>query len=288
MREPNQTNMTELDDDLAAVAARLRRSTVQVVPGNGRGSGLIARADGTIVTNAHVVHGRRAKIVFDDGRELDGEVVAKARERDLAAIKVDARDLPAAEFRDIRTLRAGELVLAVGNPLDLVGALTSGIVHSVDRAARKVVADLTLLPGNSGGPLADAHGRVVGVNSMVVNGLAVAIGSSVVQRFVASPSERPYIGIVAQPVQVPVMGERRLGLLITDVADRSPADRAHLMPGRIVIGVGGALLHSPDDLAAAVDDSEVGSPLRLDILDGDRVGGIEIIVGDASRAAKAA
>jgi len=288
MLERKPSDVTELDSDLADVAARLRRSTVQVVPGNGRGSGLIARADGTIVTNAHVAHGKRAKVVFDDGRELDGEVVAKARERDLAAIRVDARDLPVAEFRDIRTLRTGELVFAMGNPLDLVGALTSGIIHSVDRSARRVVADLTLLPGNSGGPLADAHGRVVGVNSMVVNGLAVAIGASVVKRFIASPSERPYIGIIAQPVQVPVMGERRLGLLITDVADRSPADRAHLMPGRIVIGVGGTLLNSPDDLAVAVDDSDVGGSLRLDILDGERVGGIDILVGDASRAPRAA
>lgn len=288
MPERKPSDVTELDSDLAAIAARLRRSTVQVVPGNGRGSGLIARADGTIVTNAHVAHGKRAKVVFDDGRELDGEVVAKARERDLAVIRVEARDLPVAEFRDVRTLRTGELVFAMGNPLDLVGALTSGIIHSVDRSARRIVADLTLLPGNSGGPLADAYGRVVGVNSMVVNGLAVAIGASVVQRFIASPSERPYIGIVAQAVQVPVMGERRLGLLITDVADRSPADRAHLMPGRIVIGVGGSLLSSPDDLAAAVDDSDVGGSLRLDILDGERVGGIEILVGDASRAPKAA
>lgn len=288
MPERNQKNVTELDTDLAAVAARLRRSTVQVMPGNGRGSGLIARADGTIVTNAHVVHGKRARVVLDDGRELDGEIVAKARERDLAAIRVDARDLPAAEFRDARSLRTGELVLAVGNPLDLVGALTSGIVHSVDRSARRVVADLTLLPGNSGGPLADAHGRIVGVNSMVVNGLAVAISSSVVRRFIASPSARPYIGIVAQPVEVRVMGEKRLGMLITDVADRSPADRARLMPGRIIIGVGGALLDSPDDLAAAVDDSDVGASIRLDMLDGERVGGIDVLIGDASRTPKAA
>lgn len=288
MPERNQKNVTELDTDLAAVAARLRRSTVQVMPGNGRGSGLIARADGTIVTNAHVVHGKRARVVLDDGRELEGEIVAKARERDLAAIRVDARDLPAAEFRDARSLRTGELVLAVGNPLDLVGALTSGIVHSVDRSARRVVADLTLLPGNSGGPLADAHGRIVGVNSMVVNGLAVAISSSVVRRFIASPSARPYIGIVAQPVEVRVMGEKRLGMLITDVADRSPADRARLMPGRIIIGVGGALLDSPDDLAAAVDDSDVGASIRLDMLDGERVGGIDVFIGDASRTPKAA
>ena len=288
MFKTNPPSVSELDEDLAAIAARLRRSTVQVVPGNGRGSGLIASADGTIVTNAHVAGGRRATIVLDDGREFDGEVVARARERDLAAIRVDARELPAVEFRDGRSLRAGELVLAVGNPLDLVGALTSGIIHSVDRSARRVVADLRLLPGNSGGPLADVRGRVVGVNSMVVNGLAVAIGSGVVRRFLAAPTERPYIGIVARPVQVPVMGERRLGLLITDVADRSPADRAHLAPGRIVIGVGGDLFSAPDDLAVAVEDCAVGAPLRLDILDGDRVGGVEILVGDASRVRSAA
>lgn len=288
MSQPNPTRVNQLDDELAAIAARLRRSTVQVVPGNGRGSGLIASADGTIVTNAHVAGGRRATIVFDDGRELDGEVVARARERDLAAIRVAARDLPAVEFRDGRSLRTGELVLAVGNPLDLVGALTSGIIQSVDRSARRVVADLRLLPGNSGGPLADVRGRVVGVNSMVVNGLAVAIGSAVVRRFLSVPGERPYIGVVAQPVQVTVMGERRLGLLITDVAERSPADRARLSPGRIVIGVEGDLFASPDDLAIAVEDRAVGAPIRLDILDGDRVSGVEILVGDASRTRSAA
>lgn len=288
MHEPNPSGVNELDAELAEVAARLRRSTVQVVPGNGRGSGLIARADGVIVTNAHVASGRRATIVLDDGRELKGEVTARARERDLAAIRVDASDLSPVGFRDGRTLRVGELVLAVGNPLDLVGALSSGVVHTVDRSGRRVVADLRLLPGNSGGPLADAHGRVVGVNAMVVDGLAVAIGASMVRRFIAAPDERPYIGIVARPVEVPVMGERRLGLLITDVAERSPAERARLMPGRVVIGVGGALLRSPDDLAAAVEDRAVGASIRLDVLDGERVGGIEVLVGDAARAPRAA
>src|SRR4029077_13476303 len=93
----------------------------------------------------------------------------------------------------------------------------SGIVHSVDNASSRVVADLLLLPGNSGGPLADAHGRVLGVNSMVVNGLAVAIGSNVVNRFLAAPGEQPYLGIVAQPVAVAGMGGGRVGVLFSAV-----------------------------------------------------------------------
>src|SRR5437879_3018316 len=110
-------------------------------------------------------------------RARRGEVISRAPERDLAALRLDATGLPAAEFRDARTLRPGDVVIAVGNPLDLVGAVATGIVHSADRRGRRVVADLSLLPGNSGGPLADSSGRVVGVNAVVVDGLAIAIAS---------------------------------------------------------------------------------------------------------------
>jgi len=288
MPERESADVTPVDADLAAVAGRLRSATVQVLSRGGRGSGVVT-PDGAIITNAHVAGRRRARIVTDDGRDLPGEVTARAPERDLAVIRIPAGNgLRCVEFRDTRSLRVGELVLAVGHPLDLVGALTSGIIHSVDPSMRRVVADLQLLPGNSGGPLADATGCVVGVNAMVVDGLAVAISTNVVRRFLAAPGSRPYIGVAARPVEVPVMGERRLGLLITGVADRSPAERARLIPGRIVIGIDGSLLRSPDGLAIAVESADVGSRLRLDVLDGDRVGGIEVIVGDAGRTAAAA
>ena len=277
-----------LDSDLAAVAAQLRRSTVQVHARGGHGSGLIASGDGVVVTNAHVANGRSARVVLDDGRDLRGEIVARASERDLAALRLEASGLPAPEFRDPRTLRAGDIVVAAGNPLDLVGAVTAGIVYSADPKGRRVVADLRLLPGNSGGPLADAQGRVVGVNAMVVDGLAVAISSAVVKRFLAAPADRPYLGVMTRAVEAPGLGERRLGLLVTDVVERSAAARGGLAPGDVVIGVDGRLFSAPGDLYAEVEAAAVGGQIRLDVVRGGRVEGVAVVIGNAAVAPTAA
>lgn len=277
-----------IDEEFLALADRLRASTVQVHTRGGRGSGLIAGRDGTILTNAHVAHGSKARVVLADGTELDGRLSARAPEIDLAVIDVRAPDLPAVTFRDAATLRPGDLVMAAGNPLDLVGAVTTGIIHRADPHGRRVVADVRLLPGNSGGPLSDVEGRVVGVNAMVVDGLAVAIGSALVQRFLRAPLRRPYLGVVTQPVVVAVMGERRLGLLVTEVVEGSPAERGAMRTGQVVIGVDGRLFTGPGDLFDEVQSSDPGVRLRLDIVDGGRVGGVDVIVGDTARAADAA
>lgn len=271
-----------LDSELAAVAALLRHATVQVHARGGHGSGLIASSDGVVVTNAHVANGRTTRIVLDDGRDLRGEVIGRAAERDLAALRLDATGLPAPEFRDPRTLRAGDIVVAAGNPLDLVGAVTAGIVYSADPKGQRVVADLRLLPGNSGGPLADAAGRVVGVNAMVIDGLAVAISSAVVKRFLAAPSDRPYLGVTTRAVEAPGLAERRLGLLVTDVVDRSSAAHGGVVPGDVVIGVDGRLFTAPGDLYAEIEAAAVGGRIRLDVVRGGRVEGITVVVGNAA------
>jgi serine protease Do len=194
-----------LASELAALAERLRRSTVQVRAGRtGAGSGLILRADGLIVTNAHVARSRRLSVVLADGRPLPASIVAVEPQRDLAALSVEASALPAAPIGDSDALRVGELVFAVGNPLGLVGAVSTGIVHAVEalhgtRGDDWVRADVRLLPGNSGGPLADVQGRVVGINSMVVGGLAFAVPSNTVKRFLNDLGERAYLGITTQP-----------------------------------------------------------------------------------------
>ena len=171
----------------AAMAAELARVTVEV-RGRGRGAGgaavgagVIWHPDGLILTNAHVAHGD-VTVVLADGRPRSARLVARDPRRDLAALVVDATGLPAAPIGDSAALRVGELVLAVGNPLGLVRALSAGLVHAV--GPRAIHADLRLAPGNSGGPLADARGRVVGLNAMIVGGLAVAVPSREAQRFV--------------------------------------------------------------------------------------------------------
>jgi serine protease Do len=178
-----------LASDLAGIAARLSRSTVQVHGGRARsGSGVIWEAGGLIVTNAHVARAP-ARVVLADGRAVSGRVLAWDRACDLAALAIDADDLPAVIVGDSDGLRVGDLVLAVGHALGLPAAVTAGVIHALSSRGRRsglIQADLRLAPGNSGGPLADARGRVVGINTMIAGGLACAVPSRVVERFLAA------------------------------------------------------------------------------------------------------
>lgn len=180
----------ELEDDLATVALRLRQVTVEVRgTGVGVGCGVIWSADGLIVTNAHVA-ARGAEIVLPDGRHVRGHLLLLDTDHDLAALSIEAEGLTPAAVRDSQTLRVGELVVAVGNPLGMAGALTKGIIHAIAPrrpvGPRFIQADLKLAPGNSGGPLADARGLLVGINTMVAGTLALAVPSAAVMRFLSS------------------------------------------------------------------------------------------------------
>jgi serine protease Do len=183
-----------LGRELADVASTLRRSTVEIrTRGTGVGSGIIWNGGGTIVTNAHVARSDRATVVLSDGRELVGLVTARDPRRDLAIIAVasDGATLPTATLGHPTDLRTGDLVLALGNPLGITGALALGVIHVVEQrrgAPRWIRADIRLAPGNSGGPLADVRGRVVGVNTLIANGLGVAVPVTTVLRFLADAS----------------------------------------------------------------------------------------------------
>ena len=180
-----------LGRELAEIASVLRRSTVEVqTRGAGSGSGIIWQANGLIVTNAHVARADRATIVLSDGRAFDGVVTARDSRRDLATIAIDVGPplLPAATIGHPTDLRTGDVVVALGNPLGITGALALGVVHVVERrrgGPRWIRADIRLAPGNSGGPLADAHGRVIGVNTLIAGGLGVAVPVTTVARFLA-------------------------------------------------------------------------------------------------------
>ncbi|HXW76523.1 MAG TPA: PDZ domain-containing protein, partial [Candidatus Eremiobacteraceae bacterium] len=136
---------------------------------------------------------------------------------------------------------------------------------------------------NSGGPLANASGEVVGINAMVVNGLAIAVSAQVVRRFLASPDARPHLGIVTRAVEVPVMGERRGGMLVLETQAAGAAERAGVMAGDVVIGVEGRLFESPSDLGDEVDAAAIGAALRLDVVRAGLVIGIDIVVGGQGR-----
>jgi serine protease Do len=174
---------------LAGVAERLARVTVQVHSGGrSAGAGVVWLRRGVVVTNAHVATGPAAEVVLPDGRVLQARVIARDPRRDLALLSAPAEDLEPALHADARGLRAGELVVALGHPLGVTYAMALGVVHRAPTGARGPAgwlhADIRLAPGNSGGPLADTAGRVVGINAMIVGGLGIAVPSHVVETFV--------------------------------------------------------------------------------------------------------
>jgi serine protease Do len=254
------TTITHFSDELAIIAAKLRQSTVKVKSNSqGVGSGVIWQADGLIITNAHVATNNSAKVELADGRVFDAVRTHFDPQQDLAALKITATGLNNATIGDSERLRVGELVLAVGNPFADNGAVTAGIIHTRHRQA--VMADIRLYPGNSGGPLADCHGRVVGINTMVVNGLAVAISSLAVNRFLLAPS-RPQLGVTLQPV---LLSKRNLGFLVLSIIPNSLAAVAGVQIGDVLIGVGGQVFTQSDDLGKYLQQSQnqQSVPLQL-------------------------
>lgn len=251
---------------LGEVVEKLRRSTVQVITHrNGNGSGVIWSEDGLIVTNAHVVErGARPDAILEvdlwDGRRVPGRIVKRDRRRDVAAIQVEASGLPAAAPGDAHKLRVGELVLAVGNPLGFTGAASTGVIHRLSWGEDRywVVSQLRLAPGNSGGPLANTRGEVVGINTMIAGGLAFSIPSDAVSTFLSAPRKgQASLGVVVRPVPLD-RDASRLGLIVLEVAPGSPADLASLLQGDTLIGAAERSFHSVQDLQIALHASQEG------------------------------
>ncbi len=265
----------ELDEALRALSDELRRVTVQVRTPAGRqgrgesaGSGVVWRTDGLVVTNAHVARGERALVELYDGRTLPARRVAVDGARDLSALRVDAHGLEAAAQGAAAHLRPGDLVVALGNPLGWVGALGLGVVHGVDRfhgAPRWIRADVRLAPGNSGGPLANASGAVVGLNAMVVGELGVAIPTEAVERFLADPGARPVLGVSLRPVVARDVRGDAPALLVTGVRAGGAAARAGLRPGDALLGVDGEPFAQAIDLGVALEGLHPGDVLPLDV-----------------------
>ena len=258
------------------IAEKLRRSTVLVSPGGrGNGSGVIWSADGAIITNAHVARASQMRIQLWDGREFDAALVSRDTRRDLAELRITAANLPSAAAADSSQVRPGELAIAIGNPLGFVGALTTGVIHAVGPLRHFgsepwVQADVRLAPGNSGGPLADARGRVIGINTMVAGRLALAVPSNSVTSFLAAGPIDAWLGVIVAPVRVPRPGTRAkaFGLVLLEVEPDSPAANASLLPGDILLGTDEKSFASLDDLANALQGSGPRL-LRLAFLRGD-------------------
>ncbi len=196
--------LEQLDTELVAICQQLRSFTVEIANHRSGGSGVIWSADGLIITNSHVVRGSRVDVKLEDGKVVKGSVIACAPQQDLAAIQIDGKKLPTPTIGNSQNLRPGELVLAMGSPWGYRGALTTGVIHATqwqendqqklswtnkkslqqDDWNSLIAADIRLAPGNSGGVLSDASGKVIGINLAIFNGLALAIPSQQVRDFV--------------------------------------------------------------------------------------------------------
>jgi serine protease Do len=284
------------------IAEQLRRSTVVIRAGSrGSGSGVIWSSDGMIITNAHVARGTQISLQLWDGREFDATVASRDLHRDLAALRIDAANLPSALVADSSQVRPGELAIAIGNPLGFVGALTTGVIHAVGPLRELgsqwwVQADVRLAPGNSGGPLADARGRVIGINTMVAGRLALAIPSNIVRDFLSSGPSDAWLGVTVHPVRIPRSNAagasgHNFGLVLLEVEPRSPASSASLFPGDILLGTEQKAFSSLGDLSQALQGTGP-RPLRLEFLRGDysRVRRVTVQLGSqtASRSSAAA
>ena len=258
--------------------------------GNGTGSGFLFTPDGLILTNSHVVHGSRGlEVTVQDGRHLPATIVGDDPDTDLAVIRVSGTDFPVAELGESSTLRPGQLVVAIGNPYGFQATVTAGVVSALGRSLRSrsgrlmdniIQTDAALNPGNSGGPLVNSRGEVVGVNTAVIlpaQGLCFALPSNTA-RWVASRLlqhgriRRGYLGIGGQSAklhrrsvlehQLTVAG----GFLVLGVEKDSPADKAKLADGDIIVAMDDRVVGNVDDLHRLLTDHEIGRKTTLTVL----------------------
>jgi len=282
------------DESLALRGSESRGATDTEI-----GSGVIVAADGVIVTNNHVVdEADRIEVTLADGRRFVANLVGADEKRDLAVLRIDAGELPAATWGDSDSLEVGEMVWAIGNPYGLDRTLTYGIISAVGR--RGVVGntfgdflqtDASINPGNSGGPLVDVHGSIMGITTAIAQpgskGIGFAIPSNTARRvcdeiirdgFV----ESGFLGV--QPEDPPAGYSTVAGAaLVRAVIPNAPADLAGIMPGDLVVAFDGERVAGSTHLSLLILNAEVGSDVTIEILRGDRRLSLPVRVGQQPR-----
>jgi S1-C subfamily serine protease len=266
--------------------------------GPGGGSAVVITPDGYLLTSAHVVlRSQRGRSVLADGRAFEFERVGVDPLSDLAVLRADGVDLPAAPLGDADGLRTGQLVVAIGSPLGFSGSVSAGVVSALGRSfpthdgrvgrivENVIQTDAALHPGNSGGALADGHARVVGINTAVVGsligqglGLAVPINSTT-RRVIAALMRdgrvrRAYLGIAGGTRPLPPRLAASLGqasgVEVAETVDGSPAARAGLRPGDIIVRMGTSAVEAVSALQAALSEESIGTPIEVTLVRGAR------------------
>jgi serine protease Do len=255
----------------------------------GAGSAVLFTSDGCLLTNAHVVAGADAgHAVFADGTRTDVRIVGADPLSDLAVLRSTGPTPAPADLGDAESLRVGQLVIAVGNPLGLAGSVTAGVVSGLGRSIpvregsnRRVIEDViqtdaALNPGNSGGALADAHGRIVGINTAVAGaglGLAIPINTTTCRIIAALLADgrvrRAYLGLVSTPVPLSAADAlrtgQRQGLRVVEVLPGSPAHEAGLLRGDLVLSAGREPVASAESLQKLLFADAIGTPFPITV-----------------------
>lgn len=268
-------------------------SVVQVrSAGRGGGAGVVWRTNGAIVTNDHVVgRAEHIEVALRDGRAFSATVAARNAALDLALLQVEADDLPAALVDDALGLRVGELVFAIGHPWGQRDLVTAGIVSGLgeiemvgtNRKAQYIRSDVRLAPGNSGGPLLNARGEVIGINAMVFGGdLGVAIPSHVAISWIAGlPSRGIKLGVHVQVIPLPATlhqngrSQRSTALLVVGVEQNGLAERAGVFVGDALLEMNNTALERPEDLRDALAH-HAEATLQLQLLRGGTIQTVDV------------
>lgn len=267
----------------------------------GLGSGIVISPDGLVLTNSHVVGSSKEIRLRDvEGHVGDAQVLGVDPDTDLALLRANgARHLPYAALGNSKTLRRGQLVIAIGNPLGFESTVTAGVVSALGRSIRSVSGrtiedviqtDAALNPGNSGGPLVSSNAEVIGINTAIINGaqgICFAVASNTAQ-FVLSEIirhgyvRRAYIGVAGQTAPVPrrhavLAGvENKMGALLMQIEPDGPAAKAGLLPGDVAIRLDGVEINGVDDLIRVLDRDRIGRRLAMDVLRLGRLRAIDI------------
>ena len=279
------------DGSIAAVAAAVSPSVVNIDAGDGSGTGFVIRSDGYILTNNHVAGGGgELTVTFADGSTAPAELVGADSGYDLAVIKVDKSDLPVVTLGTSADVKVGDTAIAIGSPLGLQGTVTSGIISALDRPVtagggsggetsfiNAIQTDAAINPGNSGGPLVDGNGRVIGVNSAIASlggsatggqtgsiGLGFSIPIDTAQRIAnelidTGSSQTPVVGVTVDPQYAGP------GAKVGDVTAGGPAAEAGLQSGDIITAVDGKPVTDSTGLVVAVRDRAVGDEVTLTV-----------------------
>jgi S1-C subfamily serine protease len=315
---PHPHDVHDIDDDklldaysraVTRVVESVGPAVVKIQSDRGSGSGVIFTPDGLVLTNSHVVaRAEHVTAMLPDGRSLRADIVGRDAGTDLAVLRTGTtgESLPWATLGNSKTVRVGQVAVAIGNPFGLQHSVTAGIVSALGRSLRTesgrlvddvIQTDAALNPGNSGGPLVTTRGDVIGINTATIvpaQGLCFAIASDTV-RFVAAKLirdgriRRSYIGVAGQTVPIPRVLTRhhRLavssGVLVTSVEPKSPAATAGLRDGDVVIGCGDEAITAVGDLLRHLTDERVGVPTVLAVLRGNERRQLTVVPAESQR-----